>query len=382
MIVQRLAFSNFRNYHLAGIEPSPERNVLWGANAAGKTNALEAIVVLATGRSPRTSRDADLVRWGEQGFHVKAVLARKVGPVTLEVGYDDSAQKVVRINGAPQKTGALLGNLRVVSFFPDDVYVIKGSPALRRRLVDITLSQDNPTYYYRLIQYQKVLLQRNSLLRQWSGRVVPDDLVEPWDAQLSRIGASIMLRRAAAIAFMGREGSEVYSRISGGERLEVVYSPSVPVSGGEDVGTVSARMLEALRSSRSEDSRRGSTGTGPHRDDILVRVNGSDARLFASQGQQRTAILALKAAEMRLLEERSGESPVLLLDDVFSELDDARQASVVREMTAGVQSFITCTDPGETGGLAGGSAVFKVSDGNIEKPAPDMAPGEEGVRGT
>ncbi|MGE5541762.1 MAG: DNA replication/repair protein RecF [Bacillota bacterium] len=368
MNIERLTLSNYRNYREADVQPCPGLNIIWGRNAAGKTNLLEAVMVASTGRSPRASRDSELVKWNEEGFHVAVTVRRGGSATAVEVGGDISGRKVVRVNGREKRVGDLLANLNTVSFLPDDVLVVKGSPARRRRLVDLLLAQGSPGYHYHLLQYQKVLLQRNALLRDVGGRRAAHDLnslMEPWDRQLAGAGAFIMQRRAAALATLSAEGAEVYSRMSGGESLRLGYVPSVPLREEDDTAAISARILGCLRESRAEDLRRGATTVGPHRDDISFTVDGADALVFGSQGQQRTIILAVKAAEVRYLQAKNGEAPVLLLDDVFSELDDSRQASVAREMAAGLQCFITCTEMDTVEGMVREASIYRVEAGEV-----------------
>lgn len=368
MIIERLTISNFRNYRDADVRPSPDLNVLYGDNAAGKTNMLEAIIVASTGRSPRASRDSEMVRWNEGGFHVRAQVCGNGGSSDLEVGCDISGKKIVRVNGQEKRVGDLLARLNTVSFLPDDILVVKGSPARRRRLLDLTLSQGSQGYHYHLLQYQRILLHRNALLRDLAVRRRTSDvgsLVEPWDRQIAKVGAFIVERRKAALTVLSTAAAAAYSRMSGGELLLVKYAPSIPLDDGDDADAISRRMLGCLEECRGEDIRHGATSVGPHRDDISFQVNGSDARLFGSQGQQRTVILAVKAAEIQFLKSKNGEAPVLLLDDVFSELDDARQASVAREMAAGLQCFITCTEMDRIEDMVDDASLYRVRAGEV-----------------
>ncbi|MCR4399131.1 MAG: DNA replication and repair protein RecF [Firmicutes bacterium] len=313
MNIERLSLRDFRNYRAAEVCPGRGLNVLYGGNAEGKTNLLESLIVASSGRSTRAAHDRELIRWGADAYRVYVEVAGHTGAATIEVGADGAGGKVTRINGADKKAADLLALFSVVSFFPDDVYVVKGPPSLRRRMIDLTLSRTSRSYHYRLIEYYRILAQRNSLLRQWTDRRPPERLLAPWDEQLARAGAFIVRRRLEALGAMSDEAGRAYSRLSGGEALELRYEPSVGAEAADDEERIGERILAALRGARDEEMRRGVTTVGPHRDDVAFMIGGADARVFGSQGQQRTIVLAVKAAEVQFLESRTGDSPVLIL---------------------------------------------------------------------
>ncbi|MFO7171741.1 MAG: DNA replication/repair protein RecF [Bacillota bacterium] len=350
MYLAALRLQHFRNYQELDLTFSPGLNIVYGENAQGKTNLLEAIYFLATGKSHRTSRDQELIQQGHAELRVEARVVRKTGELTLALQYGLESRKSLRINGIPEKRiASLVGKLAVVFFSPDDLQLIKGAPAGRRRFLDIELSQVSPTYLHHLQVYLRALQQRNALLRQAAERSLTPELLETWDEQIVHAGAEILLRRQAAVRRLGALAADYHRRLSDGrEELTFRYVSTV----GELPAALSQEALAAVRDQfrarlgrlRREEMARGTTLVGPHRDDLLFHINGQEARLYASQGQQRTAVLALKLAEIQFMREIIGEAPVLLLDDVMSELDPGRRNYLLQAVETGVQTFISCTD--------------------------------------
>ncbi|MFZ5823782.1 MAG: DNA replication/repair protein RecF [Bacillota bacterium] len=344
MYLSSLHLQSFRNYGALHIEFSPGLNVIYGDNAQGKTNLLESIYFLATGKSHRTSRDQELIREGDETLGARATVVRKTGEIHLELHYGLQSRKQLKINGiAERKITRLVGSLTAVFFSPDDLQLLKGSPSGRRRFLDIELSQISQTYLHHLVTYNKVLAQRNTLLKQDG---VDDALLGVYDEQLIASGAQLIARRAEAVHRLSPIAAQYHTLLAEGrEELRTEYQSQV-ISAGEpsDVRGIQERLREQLLQARREERRRQVTLVGPHRDDVGFWISDRDARLYASQGQQRTAVLALKLAELQFMTEEIGESPVLLLDDVASELDPHRRHYLLHAVQEGVQTFVSCTD--------------------------------------
>ncbi len=344
MHLATLELRAFRNYDALTIAFSPGLNVLYGDNAQGKTNLLEAIHFLATGRSHRTSRDLDMVKEGEEELLARASVVRRTGTIDLELRLGAATRKQLKINGiAEKKIAKLVGSLAVVLFSPDDLQLLKGPPAGRRRFLDLELSQISQTYLHHLMAYNRLLQQRNSLLKQ---PALDQGLLAVYDQQLVETGAQLVVRRAEAVRRLSPIASRYHRMLSEGrEDLVLEYqSQGLGEDGAADLESVRRRLERELARVRGEELRRQVTLVGPHRDDVGFWIAGRDARLYASQGQQRTAVLALKLAELDFMTAEIGEAPLLLLDDVASELDPHRRHYLLSAVREGVQSFITCTD--------------------------------------
>lgn len=378
MWVQSLYLRSFRNYEEQEVSFHPGVNVLIGENAQGKTNALEAIHLLAVGKSHRTHRDADLVRRGADGATVRAVIHAGGRQRTLELRLGSGGRRAL-VNGVQQaKMTDFLGHFQAVLFSPEDLLLVKGGPALRRRFLDMELGQTQPAYLYHLGHYQRALQQRNALLR----RVPVDEAsLEVFDAQLAEHGAQVLRRRMRFLADLAPIAADIYATIADGrETLDVRYASTLPQFGDDggggttleataeaDVGTLAEVLLRALRVRRAGDIRLGTTTIGPHRDDLRLTLDGIPAHSFASQGQQRTIALSLRLAEMEFIRRQTGEYPVLLLDDVLSELDDGRQKNLVLAMSEKVQTVLTTTTLFPlTGRLREVARLFSVCSGIIQ----------------
>lgn len=364
MRITGLKLHNFRNYASLELVPEPGINVFTGLNGAGKTNVLEAFFLCALGRSHRTGRDGELIRLGEQEGMVLVRLDTRGGTRSIRCELRSGERKKVSLDGSPlQRSGELMGCLNVVMFSPEDLVLIKGGPQERRRFLDMELSQLKPAYYYTLQQYNIALKQRNNLLKEPD--CLQNDMLELWDEQLSKLGARIMADRAQFCRALSREAGSLHDHMSGGkETLEVFYDPDIRCA---DEGLLRESIAEALINGLERDMYRGFTGAGPHRDDLGLRLNDLDVRTFGSQGQQRTAALSLKLSEIALIRRIRGENPVLLLDDVFSELDGRRQ-KLLLSAVEGCQCFITCTGLEELGELGDVPLqVYAVSGGELSE---------------
>lgn len=338
MRIKGLQLRHYRNYDALELAPAPGLNVFEGLNAAGKTNILESVFLCALGRSHRTPRDAELLQEREPFGSVRLFLDTRGGSRSIRIElFEDDRKKIYLDDALISRSGELMGCLNVVMFSPEDLQLVKEGPAERRRFLDMELSQLKPAYYYNLQQYNAALKNRNLLLKEDPIRY---DMVELWDEQLAKLGSSIVLDRSKFIAELSLLARDLHLRMSDGkEQLEVLYEPSVPVS---DADRLMETLQEQLAERLERDIFRGYTSVGPHRDDLGLHLNGRDVRVYGSQGQQRTTALSLKLSEIELIRKSRGERPVLLLDDVFSELDADRQARLL-EVVSDCQSFVTCT---------------------------------------
>ncbi len=363
MRIGSITLKNFRNYEEALICPCEGVTVLAGDNAQGKTNVLEAVYLCCTGRSHRTSHDREMIRAGQESCYVKVSGLRRDGPHDVEIAFSDAGKRRVKVNGSViARSGELLGHITGVLFAPEDLRMIKDGPAARRRFMDMELSQLKPAYYYALQRYNRALKQRGALLREMNLQASPGDTLELWDAELSQSGAEIMRARQSFLTRLTESARDIHGRVSGGrEDLDIRYEPDVPDAPTADEAALA--ILEALRQQRAQDVKRMLTSRGPHRDDIGVYVDGMDARAFGSQGQVRTCALSLKLSEIELMRQETGEAPVLMLDDVMSELDPERRRLLVSSFSD-VQTLITCTDPGDLAGAKPGK-LLRVSAAKI-----------------
>lgn len=330
----------------------PGPHLVWGPNAAGKTSLLEALVVLARGASHRTSSDAEMIRWGAPFARVEGRRDTEGAAeidVTLVRDGPSGGRKRIRVNGAPRRAAALAGALRVVIFAPEEMLLVVGAPGLRRAALDALATQRYPAYGADLAAYGRALAQRNSLLRAIREERAGRDQLPFWDARLLDAGAAILAARRLLLAELAEPLAAAHAEIAPDEgALRLQYVTNAPPAADETPGEALARRLAETA---EKELWNGATLVGPHRDDLAFELAGRDAAAFASRGQQRTAILALKLAELDLLAALDGRPPLLLLDDVFSELDPARRAHLVRRISALPQAFVTTTtladlDPG------------------------------------
>ena len=349
MQITELTLRSYRSYETLHLAFDPGVQIFLGANAQGKTNIIEALYYAAFGRSHRTSSDAELIRVGADGAHIGLSFRRHDVPGELSFTFARGARRRITYAGESLRQRDLVGLLPMVLFSPEDLFLVKGAPALRRRYLDAELSQASPAYYGELLRYTRILKQRNAVLKDIRERLaVPDDL-PPWDAQLAKSAAYIVTRRIAAVAQRGALSARVQAVLAAGEELALTYE--IAGAGAEDFAEDD--MTEALHvwynkmlcEGRARDIARAATGVGPHLDDLVLRVGGMSLRSYGSQGQQRTGALALKLAELFYLQENIGEAPILLLDDVMSELDaDRRRALLDFIRHEHIQTFITATD--------------------------------------
>jgi len=367
MHLAHLALTNFRTFRRLELDLQPGLHVITSGNALGKTNLLEAITLLATARSFRAGRDVEMIAWdalaedplpaaglsarvetaGDPVALDVAVIARRGDHGAPERAGATTASRRFRVNGVARRASDLIGRLRVVMFGADDLRIIGGPPAGRRRYLDITISQFDPSYVRALQRYSRVLQQRNSLLRRLQDRRAAPTEIDFWDEELAAAGAVAMLARARTLTALGKDAAARHAELApSGRRFEVCYRPAVPAELAESV--TEPRLAERLRSvfeeQRAADIQAGVTRTGPHRDDIAFLLDGHDAGAFASRGEQRTAGLALRLAEVALSTRRTSDPPLLLLDDILSELDVERREHVLAIAHDVDQVIITSPD--------------------------------------
>ena len=334
MIIESIELKNYRNYGELHMDFSPGTNILYGDNAQGKTNVLEAVYVCSTTKSHRGSKDKEMIRFNQEESHIKMCVRKMDVPYRIDMHLKKNKPKGIAINGIPiRKASELFGIVNVVFFSPEDLNIIKNGPDQRRRFMDLELCQLNKLYVRALVQYNRVLLQRNKLLKELNFHPEYQETLDVWDMQLIQYGKELIQCREEFVGKLNDMVRKTHSQISGGrENLVLSYEPNVAVE----------RFEEKLCSCRETDVKMRTTTTGPHRDDISFLVDNIDIRRFGSQGQQRTAALSLKLAEIELVKRTVKDYPVLLLDDVLSELDGGRQEQLLAGIKE-IQTMITCT---------------------------------------
>ena len=369
MRLVHLTLRNYRNYAALDLEPDPGLNVFLGANGHGKTNLLESVALLALSSSPRARREMELIGpiAPEARVHAGVESMGRLREIRFGISAQGDppptgtwpwaatrARKRIEVDGQARRALDLPGIFRVSLFWPDDLNLAKAGPEHRRRLLNQMLVQVEAGYAPALARFTRTVEQRNSLLKQIVVGQQPVSALDVWDRQMADLGHVLVAARREAVAALQVEAAATHATISGGERLELRY-----LGPPDD-------LPAAIESARGEDLRRGSSSVGPHRDDVSITIDGRDARSFASQGQQRTAVVSLKLGEASVIAQRTGEPPVLLLDDVLSELDPARRAALLGRLTAAGQVIITSVEadpfPPE---VIGRSLVRRISGGSV-----------------
>ncbi|MGF9710782.1 DNA replication/repair protein RecF [Paenibacillus sp. JMULE4] len=344
MQLKRLLVQHYRNYEQVEFQTDRMVNIIVGPNAQGKTNLLESIFVLALTKSHRTNQDKELIRWNEKKASLHAEIEKRYGTLQLDLIISQQGKRA-KINGLEQKRlSHFIGALNVVMFAPEDLEIVKGSPSVRRRFLDMEIGQVHPAYLYDLSQYNKVLQQRNNYLKQLFSSSGDAPLLEVWNEQLAQFGIKIMKKRQSFIKKLQIWAEKIHAGITNGmERLRIEYDSAFANALEEEEAVLFDRFMIKLSQVKDQEIRRGVTLVGPHRDDLRFYINDKEVQTFGSQGQQRTTALSLKLAEIELICEEVGEYPLLLLDDVLSELDRYRQTQLIETFQRKVQTFITTT---------------------------------------
>jgi DNA replication and repair protein RecF len=345
MYIEKLALQNYRNYQELFIEFENKVNVILGENAQGKTNVMESIYVLAMAKSHRTSNDKELIRWDQEYAKIEGRVQKQHSSLPLQLIISKKGKKAKCNHIEQQRLSQYVGNMNVVMFAPEDLNIVKGSPQVRRRFIDMEIGQVSPIYLHDMSQYQKILQQRNHYLKMMQIKKQTDQtMLEILTEQFIQTAVKIVTKRFEFLRLLQNWAKPIHQGISRGlESLEITYKPSVEVLEGQNLSKMVASFMEKFAKVRTREIERGTTLFGPHRDDLLFLVNGRDVQTFGSQGQQRTTALSVKLAEIELIHNEIGEYPILLLDDVLSELDDYRQSHLLNTIQGKVQTFVTTT---------------------------------------
>ncbi len=359
MEVKQLKLSNFRNYEEASLTFCPGVNVIYGKNAQGKTNLLEALWIFTAAKSFRAAGDWEMIRFGKEEATVKTEYAAFGRDLQAEITISAGKKKLLKLCGVPlEKTSELLGQFPAVIFSPDELHIITGAPEVRRRFMDSAISAAKPAYYGALRTYIRVWKQKNAYLKN-----EPDkNTLSVWNTQMSAAGAQLMQYRKEFFRALSPYIEEMHQKIAGKEeKLEVSYAPSVPLC--EDAEEQRKVLFEALEKKQEAELYQGLSLLGPHRDEIRFLIGGKEAKAYASRGQMRTAAVALKVAQGMLLEAETGEAPAVFLDDVFGELDEERRNFLLSNLK-NKQVILTCTEK-EDIRLMGETRYFEVREGTV-----------------
>ena len=357
MVIESIKLENFRNYETLELQLDPGTNIFYGENAQGKTNILESVYLCGTTKSHKGSRDREMIRFDQEEAHIRMKLDRAGSSYSIDMHLKKNRPKGIAINGVPiRKAGELLGLGNFVFFSPEDLNIIKSGPGERRRFVDLELCQLSKVYLFQLSNYNKILNQRNKLLKEISFRPEYLDTLDVWDSQLVQYGQRVIQERELFVSRLNEIIGGIHQRLSGGrETLVIHYEKNVEIGDFE----------QKLKNSRERDLKLRTTQNGPHRDDLCFDIGGKDIRKFGTQVQQRTAALSLKLSEIELVKQEIKDTPVLLLDDVLSELDSNRQKYLL-DGIHDIQTLITCTGLDEfVENRFEINKVFQVSDGVV-----------------
>ncbi|MCA1054878.1 DNA replication/repair protein RecF [Rossellomorea aquimaris] len=346
MYIEQLELKNYRNYESIEVDFENKVNVILGENAQGKTNIMESIYVLAMAKSHRTSNDKDLIRWDEEYAKIKGRIQKHNGGLPLELVLSKKGKKAKCNHLEQQKLSQYVGNMNVVMFAPEDLHLVKGSPQVRRRFIDMEIGQVSPVYLHDISLYQKILQQRNHYLKLLQTRKQTDQtMLDVLTEQFIEVAVKIVKKRFEFVQLLESWAKPIHSGISRNlETLEILYKPSLDVSDDQEWSKMVEVYERKFEGIREREIDRGVTLSGPHRDDLQFIVNGRDVQTFGSQGQQRTTALSVKLAEIELIHSEIKEYPILLLDDVLSELDDYRQSHLLNTIQGKVQTFVTTTN--------------------------------------
>ena len=360
MYIKEITLKDFRNYKDLHTSFHPRVNIFLGKNAQGKTNLLEGIYLNAMARSFKTSKDKELIRFGKEFCKIRTTAYFDGDDHVNEIVVNKEGKKGIKLDGVKiKKTSELLDRVFIIIFSPEDMKIVKDEPEKRRKFVDRELCQIKPGYYSDLSDYKRTLKQRNTYLKE---SIIDVSILDIWDRELAKYGARVAVRRNEFIKKINDISRQIHSRISGGkEILDIKYESNIDVSDNTEKS-----FYQLLCDVREDDIKNRNTGRGPHKDDLKISADSIDLRKFGSQGQQRTAALSLKLSEIKLIEEEMGEKPILLLDDVLSELDNDRQTYLINSL-GGNQLFITTTDiSGKVARSLPEGKIFKINSGEIE----------------
>jgi len=339
MKLRNLKLKNYRNCENVEIDFCNFKNLIIGKNAQGKTNILESIYFLSNLKSVRTSNNLDLIKFGEEKTEINAILEKNNTDIEMDFSYNDEKKKSFLINKVKSNQKDFKQVLKTVLFSTEDLMLLRGAPEDRRKWLDRAISQIYPVYDDRISKYEKIRIQKNNLLKE---EKFDKNLLDVYNEQLAIAGSNVIYLRKKYLKEIEKIAQQKHSKISDKENLKIIYSSSFEL--GETIEEISENYKNALIENYEEEKRRGQSLIGPHRDDIIFFINDKDSTKFASQGQQRTIVLSLKMAEMDIIKEKIGTSPILLLDDVLAELDDLRQNYLLNSIDNETQTIITSVD--------------------------------------
>ena len=359
MYIDKIEVINFRNYEELHLSLHEGTNIFYGNNAQGKTNILESAYLCGTTKSHRGSKDKDMIRFGEEEAHIRMSVVKQGIPYRIDMHLKKNRSKGIAVNEVPiKKASELFGIVNFVCFSPEDLNMVKNGPAERRRFLNFELCQINKLYMDDLAKYNKILEQRNRTLKDMQFRADYQDMLDIWDEQILYFGKKIIRERNIFLEYLNEIVKDIHSHLTNGvEKIELIYEPD----------TKEENYEKSLREARERDMNLKSTTVGPHRDDFAIEVNGIDMRRFGSQGQQRTSALSIKLSEIEILKRKTKDTPILLLDDVMSELDSSRQNYLLKSISH-IQTLITCTGLDEfIENRFPINQVFEVMDGHVRE---------------
>lgn len=364
MILKEIELKNFRNYPEIKLSFSPEINILIGQNAQGKTNLIESIFLLSLASSHRTSDIKELISFEQENSVVKALIEKEVGNTLLEIDISKKG-KLAKVNNLSSKTlSEFIGNLNVVLFAPEDLNLVKGTPSDRRKFINAELGQISNKYLFDIGKFNSILKQRNALLKAEN---IDPEFLDILDEQLTEYAAKVIVQRREFIKKLSILSNRIHFEIASTEELEISYKTANEITEIDNQKEIQEKLLKQLEKNRKRDVILKTTSVGPHHDDLEFKINQKKVSSFASQGQQRTVALSIRLAEIELIKETVGEYPVLLLDDVFSELDSERQTSLIKFIENKVQTFITTPSLNDVKKqIINKPKIFTVKDGEIE----------------
>ncbi|SDH55989.1 DNA replication and repair protein RecF [Aneurinibacillus thermoaerophilus] len=369
MILRELELTHYRNFEHVHVHFDAPIVLFVGSNAQGKTNMLESIYVLAMAKSHRTNKDKELIGWDASFSRLSCRLDRRGSPVTLDIQLTAKGKKA-KVNQLEQRRlSDYIGAMNVVMFAPEDLSIVKGSPNVRRRFLDMEIGQVSKSYLYNMLQYQKLVQQRNQAMKELQTGKAFRDMLDVYNIQMANLAVKVLQKRFVFMDKLEKWGREIHAQITQGkEKLTLSYESTFPVTKDMSENEAEEVVYKYLTSIQEREIVRGTSLAGPHRDDIHFFINGTSVHRYGSQGQQRTTALSLKLAEIELIRQEVGEYPLLLLDDVLSELDANRQTHLLQNIKDRVQTFVTTT------GVEGlyhqtlqQAALYRVKQGTITR---------------
>lgn len=373
MFISHILLENYRNYASLDIDLSNDVNIFYGNNGQGKTNLLEAVFFTVIGKSFRGTKDSDIIMAGKNEFLIDISVNDDITE-NIFIKYNKNKEKYIKVNSLYlRKIGQLMGSILAVVFSPEDMNLISEGPSVRRKFLDIAISQVKPTYYFDLLKYNKVLIQKNNLLKsvKYGKTKMYDGIFSVWNEQLASVGAKIISERCRIIEELSKVAIEKNMKIAKNsaekeELLKISYNSDISreIILENDIEVIKREFFNLLEGKMQKEIEREMTLTGPHRDDLEFKLDDRDMKKFSSQGQKRTAILSLKLAELELLKKATGRKPIFLLDDVFSELDEKRQESFLNEIYD-VQTFISCVDINSLKYNKKNARIFEIKNGSV-----------------